>query len=1237
MKHKMWSRLLSMALAVMMIASIVPNSAFAEAASEIVASSQAVTEMVEETEEVAQPEETTGEEPAEQPAGEPAPTAEPVAEPTAEPVTESEQPAAEPTQAPAETAVSSEQPSAEPSAAPEGTQTPEGTEAPEGTAVPSETPAASATPAPSESPVPSETPVPTETPLPSEEPAIDGQALLDELMAIEDDEAFLKAVSELTEEQTAALEALGEEALAEYTLRVEQIDLSKLLDELAAMDDDAFVAKFASLTEEEKTALNELNAEVYAELEAKYELLTYVSPVFSVSGTRPVPFLQVGPLVENAVMPMTLMSRSAPMLLNSGTGTSEAEGIEVNKTATENGDGTYTLNLEAYATGDLEIVTESKPTDIVLVLDQSGSMADPFDYEYETEYVQYTGSYWESYQRPVYHICADGQPHELEVSREWKLRGYRYVYSCNTPGCSFGSHGNQCFLWGIVQFPSTDKNWGHLILEKKTNSIEKDKIDALREAVTTFINGVRQDANENNVDHRIAVVGFASDRGYGYNTEILSIEGENSDYDPDGNRSEQLGIAYYDLSDTDYKNALRGYGDPIIDNSIKALAASGATRADLGMEMAQKILEQNADPDRNQVVILFTDGEPTSGNSFEDWVADGAISQANAIKNSDATVYTIGIFNGADVNGSDRSNRYMQYVSSNYPNATAMDNPNAGNDTDGYYLVADDAEALTDIFEQISHEVGGTSSTLDEHAVLQDVVSPYFEIAENEDGTPKIKVFTAQCIGKTGDEFEFAEPQEVTNGSIQATLSPEDEKTVQVTGFDYKDNAVGTYTDANGTRYIGQKLMVQITVERADGFLGGNNVPTNIQNESGIYQNEHETSPVVTFPYPTVDVPLQYEVEENDKTIYLTNSENLLNLLNADAYNTSLGSDKYGNDYVKITYTFTADGETSTYTIDKSSATGVWTGELADETGMVKPGECKAYQVSVKVEPTSTKVNGVNSINKPLNPELHVVAPTIVWKDSFADYNETIGDSYYEENNLVSKDNIQWSNHVSDKTCTKVPTVSGNMPALDYEYTAKDANGAAIGAQLTAEAFVKVTVKAGTDKEDITAKTNFDWHADGSCVECTDPNEDPNADYQFRIHLKTGTLTIKKQLNSWNDQKGQTATFLFEISDGASGIYYASVTFEKTEWNESDDKVETVTIANLPAGTYTVTELGYPSGYSVVGDSVKTCMVQGTTGEVLFENNKNTTDDPARDDSVAVNNFTHDESGWVWNWVNKPA
>lgn len=210
MKHKMWSRLLSMALAVMMISSIVPNSAFAEAASEITNSTSQV--QVEETpvvendvpqDEVTVPEEET-----------PVESVEPTAEPTADPMAE---PTAEPTQAPEATAVPSEQPSTEPTAAPEATETPNAS------AQPSESPAPSATPAPSASPLPSETPVPTETPAATEEPAIDGQALLDELMAIEDDEAFMKAVNELTEEQIAALEALGKDALADYTLRVESL------------------------------------------------------------------------------------------------------------------------------------------------------------------------------------------------------------------------------------------------------------------------------------------------------------------------------------------------------------------------------------------------------------------------------------------------------------------------------------------------------------------------------------------------------------------------------------------------------------------------------------------------------------------------------------------------------------------------------------------------------------------------------------------------------------------------------------------------------------------------------------------------------------------------------------------------------------------------------------------------------------------------------------------------------
>ena len=69
--------------------------------------------------------------------------------------------------------------------------------------------------------------------------------------------------------------------------------------------------------------------------------------------------------------------------------TQENKGMVINKTAEANDDGTYTITLEAYATGS-KIISETKkdiPTDIVLVLDQSGSMDDPIG---EVSFAAYT-------------------------------------------------------------------------------------------------------------------------------------------------------------------------------------------------------------------------------------------------------------------------------------------------------------------------------------------------------------------------------------------------------------------------------------------------------------------------------------------------------------------------------------------------------------------------------------------------------------------------------------------------------------------------------------------------------------------------------------------------------------------------------------------------------------------------------------------------------------------------------
>ena len=65
-------------------------------------------------------------------------------------------------------------------------------------------------------------------------------------------------------------------------------------------------------------------------------------------------------------------------------------GMQVSKKATANQDGTYTITLEAYATGSqvTSTITEDIPTDIILVLDQSGSMKDDIG---QVQYKTYTG------------------------------------------------------------------------------------------------------------------------------------------------------------------------------------------------------------------------------------------------------------------------------------------------------------------------------------------------------------------------------------------------------------------------------------------------------------------------------------------------------------------------------------------------------------------------------------------------------------------------------------------------------------------------------------------------------------------------------------------------------------------------------------------------------------------------------------------------------------------------------
>ena len=90
------------------------------------------------------------------------------------------------------------------------------------------------------------------------------------------------------------------------------------------------------------------------------------------------PFSRFLALMLAFVMTFTMMPATASAAGQSssreGTGGGTEDPMHYEKTTTLGDDGTYTIRMETYATGTVTTSTNQKPTDIVLVLDVSGSM-----------------------------------------------------------------------------------------------------------------------------------------------------------------------------------------------------------------------------------------------------------------------------------------------------------------------------------------------------------------------------------------------------------------------------------------------------------------------------------------------------------------------------------------------------------------------------------------------------------------------------------------------------------------------------------------------------------------------------------------------------------------------------------------------------------------------------------------------------------------------------------------------
>ena len=941
-------------------------------------------------------------------------------------------------------------------------------------------------------------------------------------------------------------------------------------------------------------------------------------------------------------------------------------GMKISKTATANNDGSYTITLEAFATGS-KVITEQKtdiPTDIVLVIDQSGSMKDPIGGYTYTAYrkgsVRNSRNYHNKEYYPLRHNGgSENLWHKLNnneyiaVSVEQKM-----VYTAISGWSNRKYNDNQNSLYCLVsgEYKSvTVKREGHLFsaddywytvdgqqilyttgddsipnfgqyaplyqsgkkyiysytLNGATTVIEESfgdgsspdtqfyrrdysssagdtRLNALKNAATTFANAVAAkaagedgdiNAPADNVNHRIAVVGFASGQRYNgtyYNYNNTEVFVGSNQYKYGTAAQGQYGNAFQNM------NTSTGVGN--VSASIEALSADGGTLTNLGLEMGNGIFGANPIAEgekRNRVVIVFSDGVP-GWSGYDSDTANSAITQAGTAKNTyGATVYTIGIFPGADAtkagnqngNETEKANWFMQRVSSNtqYPQSPS------------YYLSAADAGTLNSIFQQISNQIetGGAETTLGSETVVKDIISPYFTLPAGTTASG-IRIDTYACTGKDGNTYTWSG----TSGGPGGATATVDGDQVSVTGFDFSENWCGTETDAQGNSTVrGNKLVISFEVSPKSGFLGGNEVITNAS--AGIYENGSAQTPVMTFEQPKVNVPIQdVTVTATDKNVYLKGEVTADQL--KDGSEISVGDVKL--DPSKATDT------------DKPYGLDPWQTEYVDITVTVKDKdgnvisdklenltEDTTYTVEVTVAPktvgTSTPANGdaataKTGANDPA-ANIYVFKPELTFKDSSAYYGESVPTNNDYSSNKVGLET--WKHGDTASTDAGV-TMLGTKPTLDISYT-PDESKLESGKYTKQDVPVAATVKIGT--ENVNEHTTF-VHQDCTTACGWETPATPGAP-AFLIHIQTCTLNITKQGGAADE------SYVFDVFK--DGVKYSEVTV----WGNG-----TETLVELPIGTYTISEnTGWSWRYSANNGGSAALTAQNPTGSIACTNTKN--------------------------------
>ncbi len=268
------------------------------------------------------------------------------------------------------------------------------------------------------------------------------------------------------------------------------------------------------------------------------------------------------------------------------------------------------------------------------------------------------------------------------------------------------------------------------------------RIDALESAASSFIDAIaKQNESIEGVDrqHKVAIVKFAGKTSNNIGNETYR----------DGGYTYNYTQVMKDLTDCSGGNV------KALKHGIAQITPAGATRADNGLQLAEGITSGRADA--KKIVVFFTDGTPTKIDKFDPTVANAAVAAAKNMKDSKATVYTIGIFDGADPSAgiqdsgkSQKENKFMQAVSSNYPNATAWDTHGARAENADYYKSATNAEELKKVFDDISQAITSEAPYPTEiHKGYDETKSGYITFTDELGDFMQVDSFTEVVINGT--------------------------------------------------------------------------------------------------------------------------------------------------------------------------------------------------------------------------------------------------------------------------------------------------------------------------------------------------------------------------------------------------------------------------------------------------------------------------------------------------------